>query len=85
MEFRIHFCAFLAGPSSFDWNNSNINALDSVGCGSQLGKSLLPSATFGSYLMKKLGWLAIVGMLVAVLGVAMVVQRPQSQSKAGGG
>ena len=31
---------------------------------------------------EKLGWLAIVGMLVAVLGVAMVVQRPQSQSKA---
>jgi drug/metabolite transporter (DMT)-like permease len=34
---------------------------------------------------EKLGWLAIVGMLVAVLGVAMVVQRPQSQSKASEG
>ena len=33
----------------------------------------------------KLGWLAIVGMLVTVLGVAMVVQRPQSQSKASEG
>ena len=31
---------------------------------------------------EKLGWLAIVGMLVAILGVAMVVQQPQSQSKA---
>ena len=30
---------------------------------------------------EKLGWMAIVGMLVAVLGVSMVVQRPQSQSK----
>jgi drug/metabolite transporter (DMT)-like permease len=34
---------------------------------------------------EKLGWLAIVGMLVAVLGVAMVVQRPHSQSKASEG
>ncbi len=34
---------------------------------------------------EKLGWLAIVGMLVAVLGVAMVVQQPQSQSKASEG
>jgi len=32
-----------------------------------------------------LGWLAIVGMLVAVLGVAMVVQRPQSQVRASEG
>ena len=31
---------------------------------------------------EKMGWLAIVGMLIAVLGVAMVVQQPQSQSKA---
>ena len=78
MEFRINLCAFLAGPSSLDWNNSNIDALDTVGCGSQLGKSLLPSAMLlqlrpGSYLMKKLGWLAIVGMLKAILGVAIVV------------
>jgi drug/metabolite transporter (DMT)-like permease len=34
---------------------------------------------------EKLGWLAIVGMLVAVLGVAMVVQQPQSQLKASEG
>ena len=34
---------------------------------------------------EKLGWLAIVGMMVAVFGVAMVVQRPQSQSKASEG
>ena len=34
---------------------------------------------------KKLGWLAVVVMLVAVLGVAIVIQRPQSQSKAGEG
>ena len=34
---------------------------------------------------EKLGWLAIMGMLVVVLEVAVVVQRPQSQSKAGKG
>ena len=34
---------------------------------------------------EKLGWLVVVVMLVAVLGVAIVVQRPQSQSKAGEG
>jgi drug/metabolite transporter (DMT)-like permease len=34
---------------------------------------------------EKLGWLAIVGMLVAVLGVAMVVQQPQSRLKASEG
>ena len=34
---------------------------------------------------EELSWLAIVGMLVTVLGVAMVVQRPQSQSKASEG
>ena len=39
MEFRINLYSFLADPSSFDWSNSNFDALDSVGCDSQCGKS----------------------------------------------
>ena len=87
MNFRIHLRPFLVDPRSFDRSNSNINALDSVCCGCKCDGFffLVPPATAVKtwwIFDENLGWLAIAWMLVAVLGVAMVVQRLQSQSKA---
>ncbi len=87
MDFRIHFCSFwLVLVLSIGAILILVRLIQSGAAANVTSLFYLvpPAKAVEAWWLfdEKLGWLAIVGMLAAVLGVAMIVQRHQSQSKA---